>query len=163
MTRPARAGGPRRATVRVASEHPRGAAAARRLRARAGSFLAALGPAGAELSVLITTDRRIRALNRRWRDIDRVTDVLAFPLSERPGSGPLLGDVVISLDTAVRRARRDGRRVQVELDRYLAHGLLHLLGFDHVRPAEARRMARAEAGLIQAEGLVGHAPERRTQ
>ncbi|HYQ81368.1 MAG TPA: rRNA maturation RNase YbeY, partial [Anaeromyxobacteraceae bacterium] len=143
----------RPATVRVASDHPRGAAAARRLRARAGAFLAALGRAGAELSVLLTTDRRIRALNRRWRDIDRATDVLSFPLSEPPGVGPLLGDVVISLDTAVRRARQDGRRVQVELDRYLAHGLLHLLGFDHARPAEARRMARAEVHLVQVEGL----------
>ena len=150
-------------TVRAASDHPRGAAAARRLRARAGAFLEALGRVEAELSVLLTTDRRIRALNRRWRDIDRATDVLSFPLSEPPGSGPLLGDVVISLDTALRRARRDGRRVQEELERYLAHGLLHLLGFDHERPAEARRMARAEADLIRAEGLVGRAFGRRAE
>ncbi len=150
-------------TVRVASEHPRGAAAARRLRGRAAAFLGALGRAGAELSVLLTTDRRIRALNRRWRDIDRPTDVLSFPLSEPPGAGPALGDVVISLDTAVRRARQDGRRVQEELDRYLAHGLLHLLGLDHRRPAEARRMARAEAELIRGQGLLGSAPERRAK
>jgi probable rRNA maturation factor len=150
-------------TVRVASDHPRGSAAARRLRGRAAAFLEALGRAGAELSVLLTTDRRIRALNRRWRDIDRPTDVLSFPLSEPHGVGPLLGDVVISLDTAVRRARRDGRRVQEELDRYLAHGLLHLLGLDHRRPAEARRMALAEAELIRAEGLVGSALERRAK
>lgn len=150
-------------TVRVANEHPRGAEPARRLRSRAAAFLAALGRARAELSVLLTTDRRIRGLNRRWRDIDRPTDVLSFPLSEPPGIGPLLGDVVISLDTAVRRARQDGRRVQDELDRYLAHGLLHLLGFDHRRPAEARRMARREAELIQAEGLVGRALRRRAE
>jgi probable rRNA maturation factor len=150
-------------SVRVASEHPRGAGAARRLRARARAFLDALGRAEAELSVLVTTDRRIRGLNRRWRDIDRATDVLSFPLSEPPGSGPLLGDVVISLDTAVRRARRDGRRLQEEMDRYLAHGLLHLLGFDHGRPAEARRMARREAELIRAEGLLGSAPRRRAE
>jgi probable rRNA maturation factor len=144
-------------SVRVSNEHPRGAGAARRLGARARAFLRALQRAEAELSVLLTTDRRIRGLNRRWRDIDRPTDVLSFPLSEPPGNGPLLGDVVISLDTAVRRARRDGRRVREELDRYLAHGLLHLLGFDHRRPAEARRMARREAELIRAEGLVGQA------
>ena len=147
----------------MASEHPRGAGAARRIRARARAFLDALGRAEAELSVLVTTDRRIRGLNRRWRDIDRATDVLSFPLWEPPGSGPLLGDVVISLDTAVRRARRDGRRLQEELDRYLAHGLLHLLGFDHGRPAEARRMARREAELIRAEGLLGSAPRRRAE
>ena len=147
----------------MASDHPRGAAPARRLRGRAVAFLEALGRAGAELSVLLTTDRRIRALNRRWRDIDRPTDVLSFPLSRPPGFGPLLGDVVISFDTAVRRARQDGRRVQEELDRYLAHGLLHLLGLDHRRPAEARRMARAEADLIRAEGLVGTALGRRAK
>lgn len=157
------AGGGGPPAVRVASEHPRGAAAARRLRVRAAAFLAALGRGGSELSVLLTTDRRIRTLNRRWRDIDRATDVLSFPLAEPPGSGPLLGDVVVSLDTAVRRAGRDGRRVQAELDRYLAHGLLHLLGFDHRRPAEARRMARAEADLIRAEGLVGRALGRRAR
>ncbi|HEU4381897.1 MAG TPA: rRNA maturation RNase YbeY [Anaeromyxobacteraceae bacterium] len=145
----------------MANDHPRGAAASRRLVAQAGAFLEALGRAGAELSVLLTTDRRIRALNRRWRDIDRATDVLSFPLSEPAGSGPLLGDVVISMDTAVRRARRDGRRVQEELDRYLAHGLLHLLGFDHRRPEEARRMARAEADLIGSKGLLGRALSRR--
>lgn len=150
-------------TVRVANEHPRGAGPARMLRSRAAAFLAALGRGRAELSVLLTTDRRIRGLNRRWRDIDRPTDVLSFPLSEPPGFGPLLGDVVISLDTAVRRARQDGRRVQEELDRYLAHGLLHLLGFDHRRPAEARRMARQEAELIQAEGLLGGALRRRAE
>ncbi len=145
----------------MANEHPRGAGAARWLGARARAFLRALDRREAELSVLLTTDRRLRALNRRWRDIDRATDVLSFPLSEPPGSGPLLGDVVISLDTAVRRARRDGRRVREELDRYLAHGLLHLLGFDHGRPAEARRMARREAELIRAEGLVERTLERR--
>jgi probable rRNA maturation factor len=144
-------------TVRLASEHPRGAPAARRLRARAAAFLAALGRAEAELSVLLVTDRRIRTLNRRWRGKDRATDVLSFPLSEPPGIGPLLGDVVISLDTAARRARAEGRPVSRELDRYLAHGVLHLLGYDHERPEEARVMAAKEAELAHAEGLVGAA------
>lgn len=146
--------------VRVSSEHPGGAAAARRLAARARAFLRALGRDDGELSVLLTTDRRIRALNRRWRELDRATDVLSFPLSEPPGHGPWLGDVVISLDTAVRRARGDGRRLRQELDRYLAHGLLHLLGRDHRTPSEARRMARAESRLVRGEGLVGRALRR---
>lgn len=146
--------------VRVANEHPRGAAAARRLAGRARAYLRALGRRDGELSVLLTTDGRIRRINRRWRDIDRSTDVLSFPLSTPPGSGPLLGDVVISLDTAVRRARGGEHRLEEELDRYLAHGLLHLLGFDHERPAEARRMARLEARLTGAEGLVGRARSR---
>ncbi len=141
----------------MANEHPRGEAAARRLASRARAFLRALGRREAELSVLLTTDGRIRGINRRWRDIDRPTDVLSFPLSDPAGSGPLLGDVVISYDTAVRRARGGEHRLEKELDRYLAHGLLHLLGFDHRRPAEAKRMARLEARLIGVEGLVGRA------
>ena len=147
--------------VRLTSEHPRGAAAARRLRARAATFLAALGREDAELSILLVTDRRIRGLNRAWRARDAATDVLSFPLSEPAGAGELLGDVVISLDTAARRARAERRPVGAELDRYLAHGLLHLLGFDHERPADARAMAAKEAELADAEGLVGAALRRR--
>jgi probable rRNA maturation factor len=141
--------------VLASTDHPRGAAAVRRLRARAQSFLERLGLADAELSLLVTDDRGIRRLNRRWRGKDRSTDVLSFPLTEPPGNGPVLGDVVVSLDTAERRARDEGRAVSVELDRYLAHGLLHLLGFDHERPEDARVMARKEAELAQDEGLVG--------
>jgi len=144
-------------TVRLACEHPRGRPAARRLRARALVFLGAVGRAEAELSVVLVTDRRIRSLNRTWRGEDRATDVLSFPLSDPPGNGPLLGDVVISLDTAARRARAEARPVSRELDRYLAHGLLHLLGYDHERPEEARAMAAREAELARAEGLVGAA------
>jgi probable rRNA maturation factor len=137
-------------TVHARSEHARGAAAARRLAQRADRYLAALGRSDAELSVLVVGDRAIRALNRRWRRKDRATDVLSFPTA---GPGPLLGDVVISLDTARRAAREAGRTVGNELDRYLAHGLLHLLGHDHERPAEARRMAEAEDALV-GQGMV---------
>jgi probable rRNA maturation factor len=142
-------------TVLARSEHPRGAAATRRLRAKAREFLAALGRPDAELSLLLTTDARIRRLNREWRRKDRPTDVLSFPLSDPPGAGPLLGDVVISIDTAVRRGGDDARAVRKELDRYLAHGILHLLGYDHVRRADAVVMAAREEALVRADGLVG--------
>jgi len=141
--------------------HPRGLSLSRRLRRRAREYLRALGRPDAELSLLLVTDQDMRALNRRWRQIDRATDVLSFPISEPPGHGPLLGDVVISVDTAVRRAKREGREVGVELDRYLAHGLLHLLGFDHRRLRDARRMAAKEAELMRAAGLVGAALQHR--
>jgi probable rRNA maturation factor len=143
--------------VLLASEHARGASASRRLRARARACLTALGREDAELSILLVTDRRIRTLNREWRGKDRATDVLSFPISEPPGPGSLLGDVVISLDTATRRARAEGRSIGAELDRYLAHGILHLLGYDHERPEDARRMAAKEAELARTEGLVGAA------
>jgi probable rRNA maturation factor len=137
--------------VEARSEHARGAAAARRLRSRARVFLSALGREDAELSILVVGDASIRRLNRAWRAKDRATDVLSFPAA---GGGALLGDVVISLETARRVAREDGRALGVELDRYLAHGLLHLLGHDHeASPAAALRMARAEDALV-GEGMV---------
>jgi probable rRNA maturation factor len=143
--------------VRLTASHPRGRAVARTVRARARKFLAQLGREDAEVSILLVGDRRIRSLNREWRGVDEATDVLSFPLSDPPGIGPLLGDVVMSVETAARRAREERRPVGRELERYLAHGLLHLLGFDHERPEDASRMADKEAELARDEGLVGAA------
>lgn len=137
-------------------EHPQGSYAARVLRGKAREFLAKL-EIEAELSILVTSDPGIRRLNREFRGIDRATDVLSFPGGEAlPGQDPYLGDLAISLDTARRRAREDGRPLSAELARYLAHGLLHLLGYDHeVSPEEARRMAAMEAALLGEEGMLG--------
>jgi len=143
--------------VRITYEHPKAGPAARRLRTRAAAYLRALGREDAELSLLVVGDRRIRALNREWRGKDAATDVLSFPLSDPPGIGPVLGDVVISFETAVRRAFGEGRSTRRELERYLAHGILHLLGYDHERQEDARRMAKKEAALARGEGLVGAA------
>jgi probable rRNA maturation factor len=111
----------------------------------------------ASLSILLTTDGRIRTLNRRWRSVDHATDVLSFPADDPPGSSSELGDLAISLDTALRRARTGGRSVREEVDRYLVHGLLHLLGHDHERAADARAMARLEDALLGATGMVAEA------
>jgi probable rRNA maturation factor len=147
--------------VLVRCGHPRGKGAAARLRRRAREFLQSLGRDGSELSLSLVGDGEIRDLNRSWRGKDAATDVLSFPLAE-PSSGLMLGDVVISFDTAERVARDDGREVADELDRYLAHGILHLLGHDHERPRAAREMAALEERLLSADGLVGAAlgPER---
>jgi probable rRNA maturation factor len=110
-----------------------------------------------ELSVLLTTDAGIQDLNRRWRRKNRPTDVLSFPAgAPAPGSiGPFhLGDVILSLDTARRQARAHRRSLADELDLYLAHGLLHLLGHDHHRRADAERMAFLEARLLGRPGMV---------
>jgi probable rRNA maturation factor len=138
--------------VEARSTHAHGAAAARRLRERACRYLSALGREDAEVSILVVDDAGIRRLNRMWRGKDAATDVLSFP-QDTGGAAPLLGDLVISLDTARRVARRDRRRIGAELDRYLAHGLLHLLGHDHERPEDAARMAAAEDALV-GEGMV---------
>ena len=147
--------------VELRSQHPSGPALARRVRARARLLLGALDRPEASLSILLTTDGRIRTLNRRWRSVDHATDVLSFPAHHPPGSGPDLGDLAISLDTARRRAARAGRALGAEVDRYLVHGLLHLVGHDHVRPADARAMARVEDELLGLAGMVTDAIGRR--
>ncbi len=118
---------------------------------RAGRrLLRRLDLAETELSILLVDDREMRVLNRRYRGIDRATDVLAFAQREGAGRTPdgLLGDVVISVDTAKRQAREAGSSLGTEADRLLIHGLLHLLGYDHERSAtEARRMQRRERVL----------------
>ncbi len=142
----------RPSSLHVRSEHPRGAYAARVLRGLTKRFRPRL-PQG-ELSVLVVDDAAIRRLNRTWRGKDQATDVLSFEQDRRTG---LLGDVVISLDTARRQALEGGRPLSQELARLLVHGLLHLAGHDHLESAEARRMARAEVQLLGTIGLVGEA------
>jgi probable rRNA maturation factor len=142
-----------RARVRVAVEAPRAAYAARVVRAAAPGMLRTLR-IQAELSVALVGDAAIRRLNRQWRGKDRATDVLSFPQEARSG---LVGDVVISLDTARRQAREGGWSIAAELRRLLAHGVLHCVGHDHERPEEARRMAAAERRLLGHAGMVGEA------
>jgi probable rRNA maturation factor len=147
------------ARILLASEvrHPRAAQAARVLREAARDALAALGLRGCELSVALVSDRTIRRLNRSWRGKDRPTDVLSFPQGGTKASPGPIGDVVISLHTALRQAKDGGWGLSRELRRLLAHGLLHCLGHDHETPAGARRMARAEQRLLGREGMVGAA------
>ena len=88
----------------------------------------------------------MQRLNRRWRGKNRPTDVLSFPQD----ADGLLGDVVISVETARRQAIEQRTTVGREADRLLIHGLLHLLGYDHERsPAEARRMRLRERALAR--------------
>src|SRR5262245_7479490 len=136
--------------VDVATRGRRAVTLAARLGRSARRVLSALGLAEAELSILLVSDREMRRLNRRFRGIDRPTDVLSFAQAEGPGGAPdgLLGDVVISVDTARRQAAGRAEPLAHELDRLLIHGVLHLLGYDHEgSPAEARRMQRRERQL----------------
>jgi probable rRNA maturation factor len=100
--------------------------------------------------VRLVGDAAIRALNRAYRKNDRPTDVLAFAQREGPAGGlhpAVLGDVVISVDTARRQAKRGLYR---ELLHLAAHGLCHLLGYDHRDDAEERAM-NARAAALRAE------------
>jgi probable rRNA maturation factor len=124
------------------------------------AWLAGIAPRGASgtLTVVVTTDRRIRALNRKWRGLDAATDVLSFPAGDDPGPAPHLGDLVISRDTAARQARHEGHSLGTELRVLALHGLLHLLGYDHER--DSGRMVRIERRLRRQGGLPAGLIER---
>lgn len=116
-------------------------------------MLRALEREDAELSILLTDDGTIRELNREYRGKDKPTDVLAFAAQEAEGFvAPidLLGDVVISMDTARKQANERGWAIASELRFLLAHGLLHLLGYDHQTPDEERRMLAMGDALASA-------------
>ncbi len=106
-----------------------------------------------ELSVVLVSDTQMRKLNRRYRGLDKPTDVLSFPMHGRelPRRGTLLlGDVVISTDMVRRQARADGASLIAVGERLLIHGLLHLLGYDHeISETEERRMVRRERSLAR--------------
>ena len=124
-----------------------------RLQARAERALGALCHAPSELSVALVDDAEMAELNGRFRGLPRATDVLSFSLLEGEHSergGALLGDVVIGLETASRHARQGGRSLDHEVARLLVHGVLHLLGHDHQRPAERRAMQAEERRLWRA-------------
>jgi probable rRNA maturation factor len=127
------------------------AATRRRVAARVRAALRALDRGGSSATLVFTDDDEIRALNRRFRGYDRATDVLSFHLQELAGEGDpagrgaALGDIVISVETARRRAH--GRRLGAELERLAVHGLCHLFGHDHKRAAPARLMFALERRL----------------
>lgn len=144
-----------------ASRGGRGALAhARTLEKLASRFLVDLKLTNVELSLALVRDPAIRKLNREWRGKDKATDVLSFPAGDSPAPGLRpLGDVIISMDTARRAAKAFGTTLSQELARYLAHGLLHLLGHDHDVPADARKMERLERRLLGHAGMLARSDE----
>jgi rRNA maturation RNase YbeY len=132
----------------------------RALKRDAAALLKAAGLPDCELSLTLTSDTSIRVLNRDYRKKDLPTDVLSFSqIEERDGAPPdpravrntlgmPLGDVVISIDTALVQSREYGVAPAARLRTLLIHGFLHLLGYDHERsPAEARKMFARERAL----------------
>ena len=114
-----------------------------------------------EINVLVTDDEGIRAINKAYRQIDKATDVLSFPLgvdgkydiSKETGCA-LLGDVVISLETAMRQADLYGHSLEREIGFLTVHSMLHLLGYDHeTSPLEARKMREKEEQVLGELGI----------
>lgn len=121
---------------------------------RRGARVAGLGVRH-EISLVLCDNPTIRAINRQWRNIDRPTDVLSFPLyeltpGEVPPEGPI-GDIVISLPTVRRAARELGETEERHIERLAVHGLAHLLGHDHHDDDEAARMTDFEEQLLGRE------------
>ena len=104
------------------------------------------------MSITFASDRFIRGLNRTYRGVDRPTDVLAFSMQEGEWSEiqpQLLGDVVISVETAKRQANQMGHSLDKELTILLTHGILHLVGYDHIIVDDANKMRSLEAMILK--------------
>ena len=113
-----------------------------------------LGREKDEISILLVEDREIRDINKTYLKRDRPTNVIAFSMQEGPFRKihpQVLGDVVISIETAFRDARKEGMPLEDEILFLLIHGILHLLGYDHEgSAARARRMGQKHREIFDA-------------
>lgn len=105
-----------------------------------------------DVSLVIADDSRLRALNQEYRNLDRTTDVLSFNIPGVPDVIEASGELYISLPQAKKQAREYRHSLEFELRRLVVHGVLHLLGHDHKKVDEARRMRAREALYIEAPG-----------
>ncbi|MDQ0339641.1 putative rRNA maturation factor [Caldalkalibacillus uzonensis] len=121
----------------------------------------ALNLGDGEVSVTFVTDEEIRELNREYRDKDRPTDVLSFPMYEKEEWPRLfeddeyliLGDIIISVPRAKEQAEELGHSFERELGFLLVHGLLHLVGYDHDNDQHAERMFQLQEEILNAHHL----------
>ncbi len=111
---------------------------------------------GAELSLLLTDDKRIRIVNRDWRGFDKATNVLSFPAAppDRIASSPVLGDIVVAYETVAREAQAESKTLADHFSHLVIHGLLHLLGEDHETEAQAQRMEGLEVAALARLGIT---------
>lgn len=125
--------------------------------------------AGATLSVALVSSRAIRIVNRDYRNIDKATDVLSFPIDieapehhviaqeelagEEEADGWTLGEVIISVDKAMSQADEFGHSLRRELAFLFVHGFLHVLGFDHESKAEEKEMFARQSKILKESGI----------
>lgn len=129
-------------------------------RRAAGAALASFREAsgGAEISIVLADDAFVHGLNRTWRNVDAPTNVLAFPCSDEgdgaaPGAEWLLGDVVIAFQTTRREAAELGLPLAHHVAHLVIHGVLHLLGYDHVEDGDAAIMEKLEIDALERLGI----------
>ena len=123
----------------------------RRAITAAADVVRALPAASGEVSVVLTDDAAVRALNRQWRDIDKPTNVLSFPATvprSANGMPRLLGDIALAYETTAREAAAEHKPMAHHLAHLAVHGFLHLLGYDHDSGEAADEMERLEAKIL---------------
>jgi probable rRNA maturation factor len=103
------------------------------------------------LTILLSDDKKLRTLNRQYRRKNKTTNVLSFPAA--PNRDSYLGDVAIALGAAEKEAGQTARRLADHAAHLAVHGVLHLLGYDHERTQEARKMERLEAKILAEFGI----------
>ncbi|MGI9352819.1 MAG: rRNA maturation RNase YbeY [Rhizobiaceae bacterium] len=110
----------------------------------------------AELSILLADDDKLQELNHRWRGIEKPTNVLSFPGEElspgQPG-GSFLGDIVVSLETAVQEAKVENKEFNDHFTHLIIHGFLHLFGYDHETDEQAHQMESLEKEILGNLGI----------
>ena len=119
------------------------------------------GAEGAEVSVTLTDDAHIHVINREYRNVDRPTDVISFALteSEEPeiiggGEHEVLGDLIISLERMRAQAAEYGHTELRELSFLTVHGMLHLLGYDHMEAEERQEMEEEQRAVMEELGIT---------
>jgi probable rRNA maturation factor len=109
---------------------------------------------GAGVSLFLCDDARIRELNARWRGLDRPTNVLSFPSAGGGVEAPELGDIALAYETMVREAETSGITLADHYRHLVAHGFLHLMGYDHQTNEEAGRMEALETRILARLGVA---------
>lgn len=128
----------------------------------------ALDDTGGEVTIRITGEAEIQSLNNRWRNIDKPTNVLSFPLHD--AGCPLLGDIVVCAPVVKREAAQQAKSLNAHWAHMIIHGILHLMGYDHSEEKEAEIMEAKETALMQELGFpdpyfpgIKQAPRSQTQ
>ena len=111
---------------------------------------------GAEVSLQLADDAQVRALNGRWRGFDKATNVLSFPAASpsRLAESPTLGDIALAFETLAREAGESGVPLADHYRHLVAHGFLHLIGYDHQTDEEAERMEALERRVLTRLGVA---------
>jgi len=111
---------------------------------------------GAEIAVSLADDARVLAANDAFRGKARATNVLSFPAvpAERIGRAPFLGDVILAYETVAAEAEAEAKPIADHMTHLVVHGVLHLIGYDHMTDGDAERMERLESAILASLGIA---------